>query len=138
MDMKNYAEIRMTNAVLIDIFSHYADNSTMTEFVSSDGSINLKFRLNNTVEPPTCCEHVLSLLFALFESNPESSIGRIYLANQKDILREVVYRLAQVLDSFSDVRISMHSAKTDEGNSGKETSQHIEFTITRTTTKSSQ
>lgn len=138
MDMKNYAEIRMTNAVLIDIFSHYADNSTMTEFVSSDGSINLKFRLNNTVEPPTCCEHVLSLLFALFESNPESSIGRIYISNQKDILREVVYRLAQVLDSFSDVRISMHSAKTDDGNSGKETSQHIEFTITRTTTKSSQ
>lgn len=138
MDMKNYAEIRMTNAVLIDIFSHYADNSTMTEFVSSDGSINLKFRLNNTVEPPTCCEHVLSLLFALFESNPESSIGRIYISNQKDILREVVYRLAQVLDSFSDIKISMHSAKTDEGNSGKETSQHIEFTITRTTTKSSQ
>ena len=40
--------------------------------------------------------------------------------------------------NFSDVKISMHSAKTDEGNSGKETSQHIEFTITRTTTKSSQ
>ncbi len=136
--MKNYAEIHMTNAVLIDIFSRFADNSIMTEFVSPDGSINLKFRLNDTVEPPTCCEHVLSLLLALFESNPESSIGKIYIANQKEILREVVYRLAQVLDSFSDVRISMHTTKKDEGDSGTENSQHIEFTITRTTTKSNQ
>ena len=138
MEMKNYAEINMTNAILIDIFSRYADNSAMKEFVSADGSIKLRFRLNDNVEPPTCCEHVLSLIFALFESNPESSMGRIYMANQKEILREVVYRLAQVLDSFSNVKLSMHQMKKDEKNPEAEISQHTEFTITRSTTKSSK
>ncbi|MBO5318490.1 MAG: hypothetical protein J6B01_01610 [Ruminococcus sp.] len=138
MDMKNYAEIHMTNAALIDIFSHYADNSALAEIVSEDGSINLKFKLNSSVEPPTCCEHVLSLLFALFESNPESSIGKIYIANQNAILRETVYRLAQVMDSFSDVKISMHSTKPNGKNPDAEITQHTEFTITKTTTKSSK
>ncbi len=136
--MKNYAEIHMTNAALIDIFSHYADNSALAEIVSEDGSINLKFKLNSSVEPPTCCEHVLSLLFALFESNPESSIGKIYIANQNAILRETVYRLAQVMDSFSDVKISMHSTKPNGKNPDAEITQHTEFTITKTTTKSSK
>lgn len=127
----------MTNAVLIDIFSRYADNSVLAEFVAPDGSINMKFRLNTPVEPPTCCEHVLSLLFALFESNPETSVGKIYMSNQKEILRETVYRLAQVMDSFSDVKLSMHVTKPDEKNPGEEVTQHTEFTITRTTSKNS-
>ncbi len=138
MKMKNFAEIHMTNAVLIDIFSRYANNSALAEIVSADGSINLKFKLSSSVEPPTCCEHVLSLLFALFESNPESSIGKIYMANQNEILRETVYRLAQVMDSFSDIKISMHFTKPDEKNPDAEITQHTEFTITRTTTKSSK
>ncbi len=138
MEMKNYAEIRMTNAAIIDIFSHYADNSALAEIVSEDGSINLKFKLNSIVEPPTCCEHVLSLLFALFESNPESSIGKIYIANQTEILRETVYRLAQVMDSFSDVKISMHLTKPNEKNPDAEITQHTEFTITRSTTKNNK
>lgn len=127
----------MTNAVLIDIFSRYADNSVLAEFVAPDGSINMKFRMNTPVEPPTCCEHVLSLLFALFESNPETSVGKIYMSNQKEILRETVYRLAQVMDSFSDVKLSMHVTKPDEKNPGEEVTQHTEFTITRTTSKNS-
>lgn len=137
MEKNNYAEIHMTNAVLIDIFSRYADNSVLAEFVAPDGSINMKFRLNTPVEPPTCCEHVLSLLFALFESNPETSVGKIYMSNQKEILRETVYRLAQVMDSFSDVKLSMHVTKPDEKNPEEEVTQHTEFTITRTTSKNS-
>lgn len=137
MEKNNYAEIHMTNAVLIDIFSRYADNSVLAEFVAPDGSINMKFRMNTPVEPPTCCEHVLSLLFALFESNPETSVGKIYMSNQKEILRETVYRLAQVMDSFSDVKLSMHVTKPDEKNPGEEVTQHTEFTITRTTSKNS-
>lgn len=135
MGTKNYAEIHMTNAVLIDIFSRYADNSAMAELVSTDGSIDLKFVLNTPAEPPTCCEHVLSLLFALFESNPETPIGKIYMANQKEILRETIYRLSQVMDSFSDVKLSMHITKPDEQNPGSEVTQHTEFTITRTKSK---
>lgn len=137
MEKNNYAEIHMTNAVLIDIFSRYADNSGLAEFVAPDGSINMKFRVNTPVEPPTCCEHVLSLLFALFESNPETTVGKIYMSNQKEILRETVYRLAQVMDSFSDVRLSMHITRPDEKNPGEEVTQHTEFTITRTTSKNS-
>lgn len=137
MEKNNYAEIHMTNAVLIDIFSRYADNSVLAEFVAPDGSINMKFRLNTPVEPPTCCEHVLSLLFALFESNPETSVGKIYMSNQKEILRETVYRLAQVMNSFSDVKLSMHVTKPDEKNPEEEVTQHTEFTITRTISKKS-
>lgn len=132
MEPKNYAEIHMTNAVLIDIFSRYADNSSMAAFVTPDGRINMKFMVNSPVEPPTCCEHVLSLLFALLESNPETTIGRIYMANQKEILRETMYRLSHVMDSFSDVKLSIHTTKQDEENPGSEISQHTEFTITRT------
>lgn len=127
----------MKNAVLIEIFSRYAENYVLAEFIAPDGTINLKFRMNSPVEPPTCCEHILSLLFALFESNPDTSVGRIYMSNQKEILRETVYRLAQVMDSFSDVRLSMHIVKKDEENPGKDITQHTEFTITRTTSKSS-
>ena len=39
--LTNYAQIRFTNAVLIDIFSHYADNAAMAEFVSADGSVDI-------------------------------------------------------------------------------------------------
>lgn len=137
METKNYAEFHMTNAVLIEIFSRYAENSVLAEFIAPDGTINLKFKLNSPAEPPTCCEHVLSLLFALFESNPETSVGKIYMSHQTEILRETVYRLAQVMDSFSDVRLSMNVVKPDEKNPGKDITQHTEFTITRTTSKKS-
>lgn len=136
MGSKNYAEIHMTNAVLIDIFSRYADNSAMAEFVDKNGSINMRFGLNTPAEPPTCCEHVLSLLFALFESNPDTTIGKIYMENQKEILRETIYRLAQVMDSFSDIKLSMHVTKPDENNPGAEVTQHTEFTISKTKTTS--
>lgn len=59
------------------------------------------------------------------------------MSHQTEILRETVYRLAQVMDSFSDVRLSMNVVKPDEKNPGKDITQHTEFTITRTTSKKS-
>ncbi len=61
-DMNSYAEISFTNPIFIDIFSRYADNSVMAELVSESGEIVLKFRMNSPADPPTCCEHVLSLI----------------------------------------------------------------------------
>lgn len=128
--------MHMTNAALIDIFSKYADNTVMTEFVSADGSIDLKFSINSPIEPPNCCEHILSLLFVLLENNPETPIGKIYMANQIEILRDTVSRLAQVIDSFSNIKLSVHIAKHDEKNPDTEVFQHTEFKITRTKSKS--
>lgn len=108
-ESNSYAEIHFTNPILIDIFSRYADNSVMAEVVSENGEFMLKFRTNINNEPPKCCEHVLSLLFALLESNPQSKIGRVYMDNQKAILSEIILRLAQVLDGFSSVRLTMET-----------------------------
>lgn len=131
-ELKNYAEIKFTNAVLIGIFNNYAENSDMAEFVSADGSIDLKFKVNLPVEPPASCEQVLSLMFALFESNPDTTIGRIYMANQREILRETMYQLAMVLDSFSDVKLTLHTAVPDKNDPDKAIESHTEFTLTRT------
>lgn len=131
-ELKNFAEISFTNAVLIDIFSKYADNRSLAEFVREDGSISIKFRTNGQIDPPKSCEQVLSLMFALFESNPESVTGRIYMENQKNMLREVVYRLSQVLDGFSNVKMTMDNIiRVKEGPDG-EVTQHSEFTLKRT------
>ncbi len=113
---KNYCEIHFTNAVILEIFGKYASNSEMAEFVSEDGSITLRFGMTRAaLKAPDTCEQVLSLIYALFECNPDSTIGRIYVENQKEILRETVYRLLEVLDSFSDVRITMHSFTVESG-----------------------
>ncbi|MBQ1518462.1 MAG: hypothetical protein IIZ53_01265 [Ruminococcus sp.] len=132
--LKNYANIRFTNAVLIDIFSHYADNSAMAEFVSADGSVDITFRIKPPVEPPKNSEQVLSLMFALFESNAESAMGRTYMAHQKDILRETVLRLSHVIESFSDIKMSIHTSVPASGDTDKEIESHTEFTLTRSRT----
>ena len=70
-EVKNYAEIRFTNPIFIDIFSKFADNSVMAGIVSENGEIELRF--DNTDGPigkPSCCEHILSILYALMGSNP--------------------------------------------------------------------
>jgi len=129
--LKNYAEIKFTNAVLIDIFSHYADNSALAEFVADDGSVDMKFRVKPPVDPPRNTSQLLSLMFALFESDPESAMGRVYMANQKEILRETMYRLSHVIDSFSDVKMSINLSVPTEDGSGREVESHTEFTLTR-------
>lgn len=129
--LKNYAEIKFTNAVLIDIFSHYADNSAMAGIVSPDGTFRMKFRGTPPVDPPKDTEQLLSLIFALLESNAESALGRVYMSHQRDILRETIYRLSHVIDSFSDVKMSIHTSVPVSEGSDKEISSHSEFTLTR-------
>lgn len=126
--LENYAEIVFTNPVIIDIFSRYTTNSVLASFVNRDGSIRMRFRVAPPVEPPKSCEQVLSLMYALFESNPSSKLGEIFLKNQTAILRETVYRLSQVLDGFSDVKLSIHTKAPDS-----DLCTHTECTITRTT-----
>ena len=109
-DHSRIAEISFSNPVLIDIFSHYADNSTMAGIVGEDGVIRLKFRIDEEFQAPKGYEQVLSLLYALLESNPGLPMGRIYNENQRDILRETVYRLYMVLDGFNSVKLSVTSA----------------------------
>ena len=131
-ELENYAELKFTNAVLIDIFSRYASNSEMAEFVADDGSIDMKFKMiNGVMETPKCCEQVVSLMYALFECNPQSTIGRIYAAHKVDILRETVYRLAMLLDGFSDIRLTIHSTAQDKNDPTQMISTHTEFTLAK-------
>ena len=134
-ELENYAELKFTNAVLIDIFSRYASNSEMAEFVAEDGSIDMKFKMiNGVMETPKCCEQVLSLMYALFECNPQSTIGRIYAAHKVDILRETVYRLAMLLDGFSDIKLTIHSTTQDKNDQTQKISTHTEFTLEKSRT----
>ena len=120
-DNKDYCEIRFTNAIILDIFGKYASNSEMAEIVAEDGSINVRFGLSGgDFEAPDNCEQTLSLLYALFESAPQSTIGRIYVENQQTILRETVYRISSVLNSFSDVKMVIHKFKTDSSDPSNE------------------
>ena len=121
-DMENTARIKFTNAVLIGIFGQYADNASLASIVDDKGVIDVTFRVSPETVPPTSCEQVLSLLFALFESNPGTKIGEIYMKYQKEILRETVYRLTQVLDGFTEVELLMDTKVTDEN--GTEVTKH--------------
>ena len=107
MSDSRMAEMRFINPILIDIFSHYADNSAMAGFVGEDGAISLRFRTEEEFEAPKGCEQVLSLLYALLESNPGLPMGRIYCEHQCEILRETVYRLFMVIDGFSSVKLTV-------------------------------
>ena len=128
----NYIELRFTNAMMLDIFSRYASDSELAGFVAEDGSIFMRFEMiNGVLEPPKNCEEVLSILYILFETNPQSPAGRVYSANRTDILRETVYRLSRVLDSFSDVRMTIHSVAPDENDPSAGKTTHTEFTLTR-------
>ncbi|MCM1007297.1 MAG: hypothetical protein NC485_05065 [Ruminococcus flavefaciens] len=130
-ELKNYTEIHTTNAVLIDILSRYAENSALAEFVAEDGSINLKLNLTPPVDVPSDCEQAISFMFNVIEQNPDTTIGKIYLANQKDILRDVVCELSRLMDGFSNIKITIHTTLPDEKNPEAEVSQHTEFTLSR-------
>ena len=136
---ENYIELRFTNAMLLDIFSRYASNSDMAEFVDENGSVYMRFRMvNGVLEPPKNCEEVLSMLYILFETNPHSPAGRVYAAHQTEILRETVFRLSVVLESFSDVRMTISYAVPDEKDPSNSRTTHTEFTLTRTKTTHSE
>lgn len=128
-ELDRSAEMSFSNPILIDIFSHYADNSTMAGFVGEDGMIRLRFRTAEDFEAPKGCEQILSLLYALLESNPELPMGRIYAEHQREILRETIYRLFMVLDGFNNVKLSVTVKAPDSDNSTR-----TEYTLTRTKT----
>lgn len=130
-ELRNYTEIHTTNAVLIDILSRYAENSALAEFVAEDGSINLKLSLTQPVDIPSDCEQAISFMFNVIEQNPDTTIGKIYLANQKDILRDVVCGLSKLMDGFSNMKITIHTTLPDEKNPEAEVSKHTEFTLSR-------
>lgn len=131
MNSEIIPEIHTTNAVLIDILSRYAENSALAEFVAEDGSINLKLSLTQPVDIPSDCEQAISFMFNVIEQNPDTTIGKIYLANQKDILRDVVCGLSKFMDGFSNMKITIHTTLPDEKNPEAEVSQHTEFTLSR-------
>lgn len=135
-ELKNYAEIKFVNPVLIDILQHYAENNVLATFVSESGEISMKFRLTEPQqEAPKSCEQVLSLLFALLESNSESPVGKIYEQYKTEILRETVLRLSHVLDGFGTVKISMNTSVKIPGKSDQTVTKHTEFTLNRTKTE---
>lgn len=130
--MNNYLIFSFTNAVFIDIFSRYATNSEMADFVAEDGSVSMKFKMiNGIIEPPKTCEEALSLICILLESNPQSAAGKVLAAHKDEIFREILFRLPRVLDSFSDIHIIVNSV-TSENDTDDLTESRREVTITRT------
>jgi hypothetical protein len=134
-EQENRIRIRFTNPVFIDIFGRYASNHELAGIVAEDGSADLDFVLQEGApQPPKSCEQVLSLLYALLETDTQSAVGRIYRDNQLNILRESMYRLSEMLEGFSDVRLTMDITAPDKNDPGKKVTSHTEFTLTRTKT----
>ncbi len=134
-EQENRVSIRFTNALFIEIFGRYASNSEMAEFIAPDGSVELDcLMVNGVIDPPKSCEQMLSLMYALFETTPKSAIGRIFMANQLNILRETVYRLPAVLDGFSEVKMSIDVFAPSKDDPEKKVKTHTEFTMTKTKT----
>lgn len=129
--LKNYAEMTFSNPVLIDIFEHYMENSVLASFVSEKGEIHMRFKVNPPVEPPKSCEQVLSLLFALLESNTGSKVGKAYEVRKNEIMRETIFRLSHVLDGFGDAKITIHTTEKSADNPDVAVTKHTEFTLSR-------
>ena len=126
-EMKNYAEMEFINPIVIDIFSHFADNSVMAGVVSENGTLRMRFKVSPDIVPPTSSEQILSLMFALFESNPDTPMGKCYMENQTAILRETIYRLGQVMDGFRDVRMTINVTDPETGSN-----KRTQFALTKT------
>ena len=131
-ELKNYAEMSFSNPILLDVFGRYMENSVLVSFVSQNGTLNLKFRVNPPVEPPKNCEQVLSLLFALLESDTDGSVGRAYASKRLEILRDTIFSLSHILDGFSSVRLTIHTTERSPENPDAEVTKHTEFTLNRT------
>lgn len=130
-ELKNYAELTFSNPILLDVFEKYISNSVLVLFVSQDGTINLKFKINPPIDTPKNCEQVLSLLFALLESNSESKVGQAYAAQSSNILRETLFRLSHILDGFGDVKLLIFTTEKSKDNSDSEITRRTEFKLSR-------
>lgn len=129
-ELKNYAVLTFFNPILIDIFGNNMENSVLASFVSQSGEISLKFKVNPPIEPPKNCEQVLSLLFALLESDTGGRVGQAYAEKKLSIMRETLFRLSQVLDGFGNVKLLLHI--TEKSGDDAEVTKHTEFTLNRT------
>lgn len=132
--LRNYAELKFSNPILLDVLGHYLPNSLLASFVSETGMLELKFRINPPVDSPKNCEQVLSLIFALLESNTESPVGRAYAEKRTDILKETVLRLSQILDGFGSVKINVHTVEKSPVPPYGEVEKLTAFTLNRTKT----
>ncbi len=130
-ELKNYAELKFSNPIILDVFGTYMPNSLLATIVSQSGEINLKFKLASPLEPPKNCEQVVSLLFALLESNAQSPLGQAYAAKRTEILRDTVFRLSQILEGFSTVKLVLHITEKSPANPETEVAKHTEFTLNR-------
>lgn len=128
---ENFAVMEFVNPVIIDIFSHYCGNSALADIVSPDGNIKMRFHVSPDIITPTSAEQVLSLMYALLESNPDSPAGKVYVSHMTDILRETVYRLGQVIDAFRNVKMSV-----DTFDAQTNTRKHTEFSLSKTSSAS--
>ena len=132
-EFRNYLVFKFTNAVFIEIFGRYASNSEMAEFIAEDGSVTMKFKMiNGVLDAPKTTEQFISLMYIMFETNPHSPAGRIFMANQREILCETVFRLQQVIDGFSDIHMTIHSELPDKDEPEKSNVTHTEYSLTRT------
>ena len=129
-DMENYAKIEFTNSVLADIFGKYSDSDALSSIVGDNGTITVKLEANSDTETPQTCEQVLSLMYSLFEINPETPLGKIYMAHQKDILSETIYQLPDVIESFGNIVVEVNTV--EEISEGNKNTKNTVTTIKRT------
>ncbi|MCQ2460244.1 MAG: hypothetical protein MJ081_07730 [Ruminococcus sp.] len=132
MNKTNYAVIKFTNPVFIDIFGKCADNSDLADFISADGAVSLKLNTSSAVEPPKTVEQALSIMFRLIDENPQSAVGKIFAESRNQILSDTVFRLGDILDGFTEINMSVHTFAETSENSDKTAETTTTFTMTRT------
>lgn len=132
-ELKNYAVMRFSNPILIDILGKRIPNAVMAALVSESGEFKMKFRINGgELEPLKNCENVISLFFALAESNPDSPLGKAYSEHKSEILLDAVLMLSQLLDGFTEVKILFHYTTASKDDPEKEFVKETNFTLNRT------
>ncbi len=132
-ELKNYAVMRFSNPILIDILGKRIPNTVMASLVSETGEFKMKFRIaGGELEPPKNCENVISLFFALAESNPESPLGKAYFEHRSEILLDTVLMLSQLIDGFTEVKILFHYTRVSKDDPEKEIVTETNFTLNRT------
>ena len=105
----------------------------MAELIAEDGSVTMKFKMiNGVLDTPKTTEQFVSLKYIRFEANQKSPAGRIFMSHQRDILRETVFRLQQVIDGFSDIHMTIHSERPNKDDNSKSDVTHTEYSLTMT------
>ena len=85
----------------------------MADVVGTDGVMRLSFRTDIEAEPPSDAEQVLSLLFRLLGKDSAQPLSAVYARHREDILRDVIERLSEAVNSLVNAEISLISANGD-------------------------